>query len=494
MSAPDTRTAVPGQRAGRHFSGWAPAVRELRTNRAQHVASVVVAFLGALLGTVLIESEAILQRQSSGGGFYIHPYVPLLLGVLGIVFTAIATFVAVIVTMNTFAVVLAGRAPRTALYRLLGASARSLRRGVAVEGAIVGAIGAALGVLAGIGVAAAVSGFLIATNVFLPLAMSFAPPTIVLPFVVGVAATTTAAFLGTRQLVGVSPVEALGRMQEPSIREVRSVARERRGWTTALITVGAALLIAGVGVGYVTPYGLLLAVPGGALSFLGFVTGSGAILPAVLRLTGRLLGASVTSRLAAENAVRYPARAARTTIGLVIGITLVTMFGVAGQTYSDVATRINAALPKAAQDSVAPFLGLVLGVIGILVGFSLLIAAVGLVNSLSLSVSQRRREIGLLRALGFPRRNVRRMIIAECVQLTITGTLIGVVLGTIYGWAGTVTAMSSDHHVGGYFWFSFPAWLLIAILISAVLLATTASLVASRRATQIPALEAVARG
>ena len=47
-----------------------------------------------------------------------------------------------------------------------------------------------------------------------------------------------------------------------------------------------------------------------------------------------------------------------------------------------------------------------LGVLGVLIGFSIAIAAVGLVNSLSLSVLQRRREIGLLRAVGLDRRQV----------------------------------------------------------------------------------------
>lgn len=90
----------------------------------------------------------ILQRQSSGGGFYVHPFVPLLLGVLGVIFILIAAFVAIIVTTNTFAIVMAGRARRTALLRLLGASASTLRGAVAIEGLVVGAIGAVLGTLA----------------------------------------------------------------------------------------------------------------------------------------------------------------------------------------------------------------------------------------------------------------------------------------------------------------------------------------------------------
>ena len=73
--------------------------------------------------------------------------------------------------------------------------------------------------------------------------------------------------------------------------------------------------------------------------------------------------------------------------------------------------------------------------LGVLIGFSLAIAAVGLVNSLSLTVLQRRREIGLLRALGLDRRQVRAMVLVESLQLTITGGIVGLVLGVVYGWA-----------------------------------------------------------
>ncbi len=471
---------------------FAMALRELRFNSSQHTASIVVSFLGALLGALLIEAETILQQQSAAGGFYVHPYVPLVLGVLGFVFVMIATFVAVIVTANTFAIVMAGRAQRTALFRLLGTSARTLRGAVTIEGAVVGAIGAVLGLAAGVVAASAVSGALMASTVFQPMPMDFFPWPLVFPVLVGAGSTTAAAWLGTRGVVKVSPIEALGSIQEPTFEAVQSTVRSRRVGIAAMTIGGFALLIAGVAIGSVSPWGLMPAVVGGALSFLGFVGGSSAFLPPVLNFVGRRMGVSAATKLAAANAMRYPARTARSTVALVIGLTLVTMFGVAGQTYSDVAGRIAATLPQSARDGVSPFLNLVLGVIGILVGFSLLIAAVGLVNSLSLGVIQRRREIGLLRALGFSRGQVRRMIFAESIQLTITGTVCGLVLGTIYGWAGALTALASDHHVGGYFWVSFPLWLFVAIVGSAALLAVVASLIPSMRATRISPVQAAA--
>ncbi|RFA11771.1 hypothetical protein B7R22_17870 [Subtercola boreus] len=462
------------------------ALRELRDNRSQHVATVIVALLGALLGTMLIEAEVMLTTQSSGGGFYVHPYVPLVLGVLGIIFVAVATFVAIIVTANTFTIVIAGRAKRIALFRLIGASSETLRRAVCVESIIVGTVGALLGTALGAALAAAVSGALIQTGVFLPLSTNFFPWELIFPILIGAASTGVAGWIGTSGIVSVSPIQALGRAREPALGDLQEAALKRRPLITWLLVGGFVILLSGVGIGYFTPYGLIVAFLGGAASFLGFVAGASAFLPPIMNQVGRLLGGSAAAKLAAANALRYPARSARSTIGLVIGVTLVTMFAVAGQTYFDVSTRIVNSLPSAAQENVSPFLGLVLGVIGILIGFSLAISAVGLINALSLSVLQRRREIGLLRALGLTRTQVRWMIFSESIQLTITGVICGLVLGTIYGWAGALTALSSDHHVGGYFWLSFPVWLLAAVIGAAAILAIIASLAPARRATQVP--------
>lgn len=466
------------------------AVRELRGNRTQHMASIVVAAIGAILGAILIEAENMLQSQSAGGGFYVHAYVPLLLGVLGIVFVAIATFVAVIVTINTFAIVMAGRAQRTALFRLLGATADTLRKGVAIEGAVVGFIGSLLGTVIGV-IAAAITGqVLISMHVFIALPMNYFSWQLIFPLIVGTLATTISAWIGTRNVVEVSPVAALGRIQEPSFEHVRQRTRSQRSLVIWLAVIGILLLIAGVCVGVFTPYGLLLAVPGGALSFLGFIIGTRTIIPKMLQFVGRIGSKDPAVRLAAANAIRYPARAARSTVGLIIGITLVTMFCVAGQTYSDVANKINSTLPPSQQDAVNPFLGLVMGVVGILIGFSLLIAAVGLINSLRLSVLQRTQEIGLLRALGFSRQQARKMIFAESIQLTVVGTVCGLVLGIIYGWAGVFTAIYSDHHVNYGFPPSVPWYLVVGVLVAAALLAVLSSLIPARRAMAISPVRA----
>ena len=62
----------------------------------------------------------------------------------------------------------------------------------------------------------------------------------------------------------------------------------------------------------------------------------------------------------------------------------------------------------------------------------------------------------------------------------------GLALGTIYGWAGSLTALASDHHVGGYFWLSFPVWLPAGVFIAAGILAIIASLAPAARAMRVP--------
>ena len=75
-------------------------------------------------------------------------------------------------------------------------------------------------------------------------------------------------------------------------------------------------------------------------------------------------------------------------------------------------------------------------IFSVLIGFSALIAAVGMVNNLSLSVLQRTRELGLLRALGFSGAQLRRMIVAESAQLTLAAIAARARARIGYGWAG----------------------------------------------------------
>ena len=64
-----------------------------------------------------------------------------------------------------------------------------------------------------------------------------------------------------------------------------------------------------------------------------------------------------------------------------------------------------------------------------LLGLALVIAVLGIVNTLALSVIERTREVGLLRAIGLSRRQLRVMITLESVVISLLGAILGVVLG-----------------------------------------------------------------
>lgn len=75
----------------------------------------------------------------------------------------------------------------------------------------------------------------------------------------------------------------------------------------------------------------------------------------------------------------------------------------------------------------------VFGFIYALLALAVIVAFLGIVNTLALSVHERRREVGLLRAVGTSRSQVRRMVVLEAVLISLFGAALGVVLGLIYG-------------------------------------------------------------
>ena len=70
-----------------------------------------------------------------------------------------------------------------------------------------------------------------------------------------------------------------------------------------------------------------------------------------------------------------------------------------------------------------------------LLGLAVVIAVLGIVNTLALSVIERTREIGLLRAVGLSRRQLRTMLRLESVAIALLGAVLGVVLGLVFGLA-----------------------------------------------------------
>lgn len=457
----------------------------------EHASSILVATLSSAFGVALLQVTGVLATAIAADPVTGQSgTVRLMLTVLAWVFIAIAIYVGSIVTVNTFATIVAGRARTIALMRLIGSSARQQRRAVAREGLFVGVLGAFAGAAVGTGFAVAAERLAVWLGWLPELAHTWADAGLTAPVVAVVLTTWLAAWIGSRRVLTVTPLQAIGGAQPLSHEELRA-RPGRNAIAITLFAVGTAILVLSMLLGLLTPLAVLLGVVGGIFSFTGVVLGAHLIMPPALRLVGRMLGRGPASRLAAANAVRYPERASRTTIGVVIGVTLVTMFGVTVASFQLLIDEASANEPEVYAGT-EEMLASVTTVFSVLIGISALIAAVGLVNALSLSVLQRTRELGLLRALGFSRGQLRRMIVAESVQLTATAVLVGLVLGTFYGWVGAQSLLGSARGMPGIVLPGVPWVTLGVVVVAAALLTFAASIAPTRRATRVSPITALA--
>ncbi|HEY4226330.1 MAG TPA: FtsX-like permease family protein [Pseudolysinimonas sp.] len=454
-------------------------------------ASVLVAGLSSAFGVGLLQVIGVLTAViNADSRAQQSATVGILLSVIGWVFIVIAIYVGAVVTSNTFATIVAGRARTIALLRLLGSSARTQRSAVAREGLLAGVLGGIAGAVVGTGVAAGIAAIGRATGVIGPFDYSYLAPGLLAPIVAVVLTTWLASWIGSRRVLSVTPLQALGGSEELSREEAAHRPRRNRTALTLGI-IGLALLLLSVAVGLISPLAVLIGVIGGVISFTGLVLGADVIMPPALRLVGRLFGRSAPARLAAENALRHPQRSSRATIGLVIGVTLVTMFGVATASFGQIIRAAQAAQPEEYQ-GIDQLLTGVTTVFSVLIGFSGLIAAVGLVNNLSLSVLQRIRELGLLRALGFSVQQLRRMILTESAQLTFTAVLLGLVLGAFYGWVGAQSFLGAINGSPGIVFPAVPCLIVGIVVVAGAALTAIASWAPSRRATRVSPITALA--
>ncbi len=151
------------------------------------------------------------------------------------------------------------------------------------------------------------------------------------------------------------------------------------------------------------------------------------------------------------------------------------------QTFPNVESRSQSQLKEDTREQINQLLVLIYA----LLALSVIISLFGVVNTLVLTIHERTREIGMLRAIGTSRSQVRRMIRYESVITAMIGAIIGLVLGLVLAIVA-VTALADEG-----FKLSIPVGLLVVMLILAAIAGVLAAIAPARRASRINVIEAL---
>jgi putative ABC transport system permease protein len=127
-----------------------------------------------------------------------------------------------------------------------------------------------------------------------------------------------------------------------------------------------------------------------------------------------------------------------------------------------------------------------LNLVYVLLFFAIVIALFGIANTLGLSIIERRHELGLLRAVGMTRRQLRSSVRWESVIIALLGTFLGLVIGVVFAWA-MVRALSDQ----GIDKFSLAPVQLIVIVVLAAVFGIVAAAWPARRAARLDVLSAI---
>ena len=149
--------------------------------------------------------------------------------------------------------------------------------------------------------------------------------------------------------------------------------------------------------------------------------------------------------------------------------------------FADVEARSRSSWIDKNVEGIATLLNLLY----VLLALSVIVALFGMVNTLVLSVFERTREIGMLRAVGMSRRQVRRMVRQESVITALIGAALGLPLGLLL--AGLLSAALSSEGIG----FAVPFGALITFTIVAVVAGVVAAIAPARRAARLDVLKAL---
>jgi putative ABC transport system permease protein len=139
------------------------------------------------------------------------------------------------------------------------------------------------------------------------------------------------------------------------------------------------------------------------------------------------------------------------------------------------------------QDSQEGFLDQGLTIINVMLGLAIVIALIGIANTIALSVFQRTRELGLVRAVGMNRTQLKQMIRWEAVVIAVFGAVIGMAVGVLFGY--TIVTLLPDSVINTW---AFPLSEFLVVLAAAVVCGIGAAYLPARRAAQLDVLDAIA--
>lgn len=435
---------------------------------------LVAGLSGAYAGALLTCSSMLSAMDKADGGS-----VAVFLAIVSTVFIGMALYVAAVVISAGVTTVITGRLHHIATLRLLGAKSVDLRRSVTGSTARICLLGSVIGVVVAT-LLTDLTRVVLVHQDHLPNDVDYpwfsAGSALAVCAITGVAAL--AGWAGSRRVLEVSPAQALAGTTGARAATTRP--------NTLRVILSMLLLIGGVALFALamvlgergSTSGFFIAFLAACATSTGLLIGARFVLPWLVGQLGRLVGADAASVIARRNAVADPARTTRSTLGLFIGVALVTT--IASGTAALQGSVNSWEGLSAHQRDVAHQMLSVASTVTIMVGVvSSLIAAVGFVSTMSLTVIQRRRELGLLRALGFTGAQVRSMITKESVAMSAAATAAGIGIGLCYGSASAQSLVGSE--TSGFVW-GLPWLVLVAIVLGAVTVILLASQPPARRA------------
>ncbi len=254
-------------------------------------------------------------------------------------FALVSLFVSIFIIANTFSIVTAQRVRELGLLRAVGATPGQIRLSVLVESIVIGLVASLIGIGAGVLIAVGLAAILDAVGLSLPpFELVVSPATVIIALAVGTIVTVVSALSPAIAASRTSPIAAITGTSDSN---GRTIGRYIAG--AAVLLVGFALLAVGLFGGGETVTAIIAPLgAGAAVLFIGITM----LSPLVAGRISRVLGApfrplfGITGELSTENAARNPRRTATTAAALMIGLSLVSMAMVMGESFKAEFNRI----------------------------------------------------------------------------------------------------------------------------------------------------------